>query len=151
MKIVRSSSVFVFEMLTDECISRHLNAKLDVAAGVAFIIRITRIIFKFIPNALFVYQWDRFSFQGRLIVVSTRSQRKARCLLVQNICAPQCELRLNSYTAHNHNFIAPTFKRIEPVDNPVLTILPQTAKRPWRENRSCISTSFHKSENFGSF
>ena len=56
MKIVRSLIVFVFKMFSDDGIFVLLNTKVEVTVLVAYKIRITRITFRFIYNALLVYQ-----------------------------------------------------------------------------------------------
>ena len=56
MKVVRSLTALVIEMFTDDEIHVLLNAKVEVTACVAYIIHITRTTFKFIHNALLVYQ-----------------------------------------------------------------------------------------------
>ena len=56
MKVVRSLIVLVLKMFTDDEILVLLNAKVEVTACVAYILHITRTTFKFIHNALFVYQ-----------------------------------------------------------------------------------------------
>ena len=55
MKISRLLIVFLLKVLTDHGVSVLLNAQVEVAAGVAYIIRIAQITFKFIHNALLVY------------------------------------------------------------------------------------------------
>ena len=55
VKIVRSSIVFVLEMLTDDGIFVLLHAKMEVTARVTYTICIARITFKFKHSAL-VYQ-----------------------------------------------------------------------------------------------
>ena len=54
MKIVRSLIVLVLKMFADDGILVLLNAKVEVTACVAYIIRITRIALKLIHNALLI-------------------------------------------------------------------------------------------------
>ena len=74
MKIVQSLIVLVLKMFANDGIFVLFNAKVEVTARVAYIIRITRIAFKFIHNAFSCW----FTSEGFVSVTFKSSKKKKK-------------------------------------------------------------------------